>query len=60
MVFTNNVYHHRENFGNKTFFFLFSVGALGMILGNRFAVKKLCRKNPDMVCSSMWNAWPEF
>ena len=47
--FPTTVYHHRENFGNKTYFFLLVFWTTGLYLGNRFAVKVICKPNPQMV-----------
>lgn len=45
-VFSNLMYTQRMNLPNGVFFAMFGAVSAGFYLGNRFAVKVLCSKNP--------------
>ena len=47
-VFPNSMFQHRVNMGNTKYFVLFLAASFGIVLGNRFAVKIVCSKNPTV------------
>lgn len=46
-VFSNLIYTQRMNIPNGVYFGMLGSVALGLYLGNRFAVKVLCSNNPS-------------
>ena len=45
-VFSNLIYTQRMNLPNGVFFFMLGAAGAGFYIGNRFAVKVLCKNNP--------------
>lgn len=52
-VFSNLVYTQRMNIPNGVYFAMLGSVAAGLYLGNRFAIKVLCRTNPANVCYTL-------